>query len=1232
MNVKSLRLLVIGFGLALAPLLSAQSVGARPANGPGDLDIPVSPQRVSQSGNDVTVDLPDENSASVSTVLTGIVQVSAGKTHTCALTSAGGVKCWGDNDYGELGDGTRTDRGAAVNVVGLSSGVRTISGGGYHTCALTNAGTVKCWGYNYDGQLGNGTTISSSIPVDVSGLSSGVNAISSGAQHTCAVTSAGAVKCWGYNDFGQLGDGTRTSHRTPEDVSGLSSGVSAIGAGEWHTCALTNTGGVKCWGYNYDGQLGDGTTADHYTPANVSGLSSGISAISVGGYHACALTSAGGVKCWGYNGVGGLGDGTTTNRTTPVNVNGLSSGVSAVSTGFFHTCARTSAGGAKCWGYNYYGALGDGTLTDRNTPTNVSGLSSGVSAISAGGWHTCVVTGAGGVKCWGWNSYGQLGYGTTGSSSMPRDVSGLSSGVSAISAGDQHTCAVTSVGGVRCWGYTPGVGDGTSINRSAPVDVVGLTSGVRTITTGHGHSCALMNTGWVKCWGSNGYGQLGDGTMTYSSVPVNVTGLSTGVSAITAGYKHTCALTPSGGVKCWGDNDAGELGDGTKDERHTPVNVIGLGSGVIAISAGGEQTCALTSAGGVKCWGVGFYGGPGDPTLSISTTPVDIAGLTSGVKAISAGNYHTCVLMNSGGVKCWGGDLHGELGDGTTTDTSTPVNVIGLSSGVSAISASEKHTCALMNSGAVKCWGYNYYGQLGNGTTAGSNVPVNVVGLSSGVSAISAGYTHTCARTSAGGAKCWGHNGLGELGDGAAWRLTPVDVVNTPPDTTAPTNPTSLTSPSHTVNVWSSDNTVQVSWSGAYDAGSGLDGYAVLWDHSAASVPGATKALEQDVSTVMSAALADGMWYFHIRTVDNAGNWASGAAHLGPFKIDTAAPTSYAWSPKFTIASFTVKWQGTDTGSGLANYNVWVRDGLGGAWTKWQANTTATQSTYSGGVVGHTYYFRSEARDVAGNLETAANLPANGDTSTTVAQWQVSGHVLNNGGGPVFNATISSSPAALNTAISDGNGAYTLYYAATGVYTLTAQRTGYGTLSPLIGLLVSGNQSSVDFVLPPQGDAVANGTFESLGSTAWTSDPQVSATVAMSAAHSGLYGLDLQMVSPPGRLVTDDAMACVTQTVVISSAWLHPTLSWAYRVMAGDSGKALIVSVSGTSKISQTFVLTPGGWIHSWLDAGALSGQTVMLSLCFANLATPQQVYLDEVSLGDSRTGVRKLYMPITRR
>ena len=312
-----------------------------------------------------------------------------------------------------------------------------------------------------------------------------------------------------------------------------------------------------------------------------------------------------------------------------------------------------------------------------------------------------------------------------------------------------------------------------------PVDVSGLSGGVTAVAGGTFHTCALMSGGAVKCWGVNTTGQLGNGTTSFgSSVPVDVVGLSSGVVAIATG-SISCALTSAGAVKCWG---GGLLGTGTTTQSSVPVDVVGLSSGVVAIAAGGSDVCALTSGGAVKCWGNNVSGQLGNGTTLNSPVPVDVLGLSSGVTAIAVGGIHSCALMSGGAVKCWGYNVFGQLGNGTTTlSSSVPVDVVGLSSGVTAIAAGNGgfHTCALISGGAVKCWGQNGTGQLGNGTTTDSSVPVDVFGLASGVTAIATGTAHSCALTSAGTVKCWGWDGLGQLGTGTSlnYSTIPVDVV-----------------------------------------------------------------------------------------------------------------------------------------------------------------------------------------------------------------------------------------------------------------------------------------------------------------------------------------------------------------------------------------------------------------------------------------------------------------------
>jgi alpha-tubulin suppressor-like RCC1 family protein len=289
----------------------------------------------------------------------GVLAIAAAYDHSCAITQSGGVRCWGTNTYGELGDGTTRAATTPVNVVGLGTGVRQIVVGGHDSCALTKQGGVKCWGVNEYGVLGNGTLSDSAIPSDVVGLTSGVSAIAAGLQHTCALTTGAGVKCWGRGAEGQLGNGATVDFDRPTDVTGLTSGVSAITAGWGDTCAVTS-GGVKCWGASGDGQLPTGCCV-RATPVAMPGLSDGVLAIAIGWTEICAVTARKRVVCR----AGGA------NRQVP----SLTTDVTAIAAGYLYACA-VKAGGVRCWGTNESGQLGDGTTTESFLPVevNFSGL------------------------------------------------------------------------------------------------------------------------------------------------------------------------------------------------------------------------------------------------------------------------------------------------------------------------------------------------------------------------------------------------------------------------------------------------------------------------------------------------------------------------------------------------------------------------------------------------------------------------------------------------------------------------------------------------------------------------------------------------------------------------------------------------------------------------------------------------------------------------------------------
>jgi alpha-tubulin suppressor-like RCC1 family protein len=705
--------------------------------------------------------------------------LALGWSHSCALTVGGGIRCWGNNAYGQLGNGTNFNSLVPVDVAWLPGGVRAMAAGVDHSCALTAAGGVECWGRNSKGQLGNGSSLDSAVPVQVAGLAEGVAAISAGFRHTCALTTGGGVKCWGENMSGELGDGTNADRRVPVEAIGLNESAVAVDAGGGHTCALMKSGAVKCWGWNSNGQVGDETVKDKWSPVDVAGLSGGAKKIAAGDYHTCAVTDAGAVQCWGANGSGQLGNGSRIQSSAPVPVEGLEGGAVLVAAGGSHSCAIDVAGNVACWGSNTYGQLGTGVYEGSTLPADVGGLEGNMVSIAAGYGHTCAESSAGRLQCWGWNGDGQLGDGTASARKAPATVAGWSGEAADLSIGWARACVVTGSGAVKCWGSMGnGLPEGGSSAFGIPATVDSLAGGAAAVSAGGEHACALTAGGGVKCWGRNSRGQLGDGTREDRATPVEVAGLSSGVAAVSAGYQHTCARMVDGGIRCWGANDHGQLGDGTRMDRADPVEVEGLSAAASIVAAGGGHTCAVASGGGLLCWGWNSYGQLGDDTQEDRLRPEGVAGLEKNVLAVSVGGFHTCAITAGDGMKCWGWNTYGQLGDSTPTDRKAPVEVRWLVGAPLAIATGYDYTCALLHTGILRCWGNNDFGQLGDGTTTVRNTPVNVAGLNDRVIAVRAGFYTTCILAGRGGIQCWGNNSNGLLGNGITTNSSrPVDVL-----------------------------------------------------------------------------------------------------------------------------------------------------------------------------------------------------------------------------------------------------------------------------------------------------------------------------------------------------------------------------------------------------------------------------------------------------------------------
>ncbi|MFO0691210.1 MAG: Ig-like domain-containing protein [Myxococcota bacterium] len=698
--------------------------------------------------------------------------IAAGGNHACALATNGEVRCWGRGGSGQLGNGISADSSVPVTVAGLVDAT-DLAAGGDVSCALLADASLRCWGLNTSGQLGNGSTTASSLPVTVPGVTA--RAISVGFAHACAVRTNGEVACWGANASGQLGDGSFAGSSSPVLVSGITTAV-AVAAGGNHTCALLATGEVKCWGAGGSGQLGTGFLASSPTPVDVAFVDDAV-AIDAGFDHACALIAGGALQCWGRGNEGQIGNGGFANAANVVNVAIGIERVVALGLGSSHGCAVLDDGFIKCWGRNANGQLGNGTTAGTfPSPAPVVGIATAV-AVDAGFEQTCALLADGNTICFGLNDAGQLGTGTAGGanqrSGVPLTVSGP---VLAVDAGGNHTCAATPTGLANCWGYGfyGQLGDDDVSDSSVPTTVLRLDNSAGSaaenavgLALGFDHSCAVLQSGRAKCWGRNNFVQLGINRNSIDvpalTTPDDVYQVST-ASRIASGAFHSCIVLQTGAVQCWGGNDFGALGNSDPAYSAFPKTVAGITTAT-RISAGLNHTCVLLSSGVVQCWGRGDEGQLGNGSFANSSSPVTVAGITTAT-SIGVGNSHSCARLVGGSVRCWGRNVEGQLGNSSTVGSAVPVVVTGLTS-ATGVTSGGFHSCVTLSSGGVNCWGRGDLGQLGTGFRFNISAPVVVSGLSGAV-AVDAGRSHTCAVQSGGRLRCWGYGEFGQLGHGVS--------------------------------------------------------------------------------------------------------------------------------------------------------------------------------------------------------------------------------------------------------------------------------------------------------------------------------------------------------------------------------------------------------------------------------------------------------------------------------
>jgi alpha-tubulin suppressor-like RCC1 family protein len=706
----------------------------------------------------------------------------------CAVTVSGDVECWGDDFNGMLGNGKPASYilppWTPSKVISPLPPAKQVSVGITYVCALTRTDSVWCWGWDPDGELGNGKTETySSTPVQV-GIE-GVVSLSAGGDVTCAVKDDHTVWCWGWGAQGELGQPAEADGAAPPDalvpkkVPDLLPATSVSVGEDDSACAVLENGFVECWGGFFgSGDQGNGTTKVSWTPVLVTGVSN-VTAVSVGQLFACALTQGGDVYCWGHGGK--LND--IVGNLTAVQVCGFSD-VTAISAGDSVVCALERDSSVFCLGDGEDGDLGSAILREGDSvpspappdggptpqwpldqssaPVQVQ-LSERATSISTGN-APCAVTTSGHVECWGTTCEIEM---------IPSRVTNVMDAVSVSIGGyddsSAFACAVTPglSGEAQCWGANGHdqlgstlpltQNSNTAVKTNFGDQLTGLSAGT------HGDFACALYSGQVYCWGDDTTGQLGNGTTEWSSGPVEVKGMPL-ATAVSAGDASACAISTAGDLYCWGHNGHGQLGNNSHAD--TAVVTVPILSGVLAVSVGTHFACALLGDATVDCWGQNIIGEVGNGSMNGDDVlvPTPVSGLT-GVTRIAAGGTSACAIITGGAIECWGDDSSGQLGDGASTgftQSFTPVPSA-ITAGATQVAVGIFNACAVVSE-KVSCWGDFVTGD-GNWIDRSTVLsPVSISTLTH-VTDIAVGYLSACA-VQGGDVYCWGYNSVGQLGNG----------------------------------------------------------------------------------------------------------------------------------------------------------------------------------------------------------------------------------------------------------------------------------------------------------------------------------------------------------------------------------------------------------------------------------------------------------------------------------
>jgi alpha-tubulin suppressor-like RCC1 family protein len=562
----------------------------------------------------------------VSANATDWAQVDAGGGTTCAVKTNGSLLCWGMGGNGRLGNNGMNDSLVPVTEATFATNWAKVSLGGAGACATTTDGKLFCWGAGTEGRLGNNGTADSLVPVQEYTAASDWGFVATGNAATCASKANGSLHCWGSGTNGLRGTNALKQSVVPVPVEQHSAGWNTVAMGSQHACGIRSSGTVFCWGQAAGSRLGNKYTGLQFVPTPESTMAENWKQVDAGSGHTCAVKTDGRLFCWGSGFSGRLGHNATYSMLIPVQEYSIATDWKAVAAADSHSCGLKTDGRIFCWGEQGEGRLGNTiTIGVSLIPVAESTSATDWAQIDAGTAHTCAVKTGGTLYCWGLGTFGRLGNNSTESSSLPAREASSGTDWSQVSAGSNHTCAVTDAGRLYCWGsgLNGRLGNNDTAESMVPVSEATQAQDWAQVSAGGNHTCAVKADGRLFCWGVGSTGQLGDGASVERWVPVQESTAAGDWVSVTSGMSHTCAAKLNGNVFCWGQGTNGQLGNNGSANVPVPEpEYTWAGNWKQAVAGKMNHTCAVKDEGRLFCWGsdlgklgLGWLIGPIWPTL-----------------------------------------------------------------------------------------------------------------------------------------------------------------------------------------------------------------------------------------------------------------------------------------------------------------------------------------------------------------------------------------------------------------------------------------------------------------------------------------------------------------------------------------------------------------------------------------------------------------------------------------